>query len=225
LLQFWTEITAGIVRDYSEQVKAEAPARSEMRIAALTHDLMTIEQAFEMPGGLRVLMESDRVGIFSARLGALLIADTVSAIYWSQDSTGTADSLCRLSAAGRYIAANPAPPWVHGMSRTTTHGWSKREEQIRSKLDPITSLGGIAVLLIMFESNLIHMPSVYLNDPALFGPFTPVQQYCARRLGESTDTLPDLPVPDEFKQLFRDWADGKMNFTTPAPGSPGQNTA
>ena len=25
--------------------------------------------------------------------------------------------------------------------------------------------------------------------------------------------LPDLPVPDEFKQVFRDWAEGKVNFT------------
>ena len=25
--------------------------------------------------------------------------------------------------------------------------------------------------------------------------------------------LPDLPVPEEFKQVFRDWAEGKVNFT------------
>jgi hypothetical protein len=32
-------------------------------------------------------------------------------------------------------------------------------------------------------------------------------------------TLPDLPVPEEFRQVFRDWAEGKVNFVGPAPDS------
>jgi hypothetical protein len=29
-------------------------------------------------------------------------------------------------------------------------------------------------------------------------------------------SLPELPVPEKFKPLFRDWAAGKVNFTAPA---------
>jgi hypothetical protein len=29
--------------------------------------------------------------------------------------------------------------------------------------------------------------------------------------------LPDLPVPQEFQQVFRDWAEGDVNFTVSAP--------
>jgi hypothetical protein len=30
-------------------------------------------------------------------------------------------------------------------------------------------------------------------------------------------SLPELPVPEKFKPLFRDWAEGRVNFTAPAP--------
>lgn len=72
---------------------------------------------------------------------------------------------------------------------------------------------------------MIHTPTVHLDDPAMFGPFSPVEQYCARRINGSADPIPDLPVPDEFRQVFRDWAEGKVNFTAPALDSPDQNTA
>ena len=42
--------------------------------------------------------------------------------------------------------------------------------------------------------------------------------YAAHRMHpEQRQSLPKLPVPDKFKQMFLDWAEGKVNFTGPAP--------
>jgi hypothetical protein len=37
------------------------------------------------------------------------------------------------------------------------------------------------------------------------------------RLEAADAKLPDLPVPERFRQLFRDWADGKVDFMAPVP--------
>jgi hypothetical protein len=40
--------------------------------------------------------------------------------------------------------------------------------------------------------------------------------YLERRDGRDRDTpLPDLLVPDEFKQILRAWADGRVSVTAP----------
>jgi len=40
-----------------------------------------------------------------------------------------------------------------------------------------------------------------------------------RTLLSGDDAQAALPVPEEFKQVFRDWAEGKVNFIGPAPDS------
>jgi hypothetical protein len=72
------------------------------------------------------------------------------------------------------------------------------------------------VALISVESDESSPVQVLGEDPARLGPFSHLDFYMRRRRREGLSlALPELPVPDEFKQVFRDWAEGKVNFTAP----------
>jgi hypothetical protein len=63
----------------------------------------------------------------------------------------------------------------------------------------------------MIETDL--MPE---GETLTLGPLEHIVPYLARRNSRDRDTaLPDLLVPDEFKQIFRDWADGRVSVTAP----------
>lgn len=61
------------------------------------------------------------------------------------------------------------------------------------------------------------------SEPAKFsspdlGQFSALNPYIkSRNAKESSTPLPDLPVPDEFKQVFHDWAERKVNFVADSP--------
>ena len=79
------------------------------------------------------------------------------------------------------------------------------------QLSQAAYLGAAAILPIMVETDLM------LESEALtLGPLEHIVPYLARRDGRDRDTpLPDLLVPDEFKQILRDWADDRVSVTAP----------
>jgi len=80
----------------------------------------------------------------------------------------------------------------------------------------VESLVAAGVGPISVESPGSSPVQVLAEDPAQLGPFSDLDFYMRRRReGPSLALLPELPVPDEFKQVFRDWAEGKVNFTAP----------
>lgn len=58
------------------------------------------------------------------------------------------------------------------------------------------------------------------------GPLRQIAPYLARRQGlDGHVELPSLLVPEQFKQVFRDWAEGRLDVTAPQvrePGADGQ---
>lgn len=85
----------------------------------------------------------------------------------------------------------------------------------RSDLDPLTYLGAAGVFLMMAEIDESWSADVVDGTTSQLGPFSDLCAYVERRQGKPGGPLPELPVPDEFKQLFRDWAEGKVDFTAP----------
>jgi hypothetical protein len=123
---------------------------------------------------------------------------------------------------GQYLSEYPQPPWVIGKTETwSSYDWSvsPSPDADRPNLGPITYLGAAGVALISVESDEsspVHVVQVLGEDPARLGPFSDLDFYMRRRRGEGLSlALPELPVPDEFKQVFQDWAEGKVNFTAP----------
>lgn len=85
-------------------------------------------------------------------------------------------------------------------------------------LQPAGYLGAAACLLISSEAGPCReFPS---EDPHSFGPLGQLRPYIARRWQiEIESELPELPVPERFQRLFRDWADNKVDFVGPAQES------
>ena len=76
-------------------------------------------------------------------------------------------------------------------------------------LDETAYLGAAAALLISIENTETKMlPS----EPQL-GPLRELHPYIEHRCGNSHGELPELPIPDGFRQIFYAWAANKLGFT------------
>jgi len=126
-----------------------------------------------------------------------------------------------LAAVGQYFIDHPQPPWIAGETVSWSEyywepnpRWDKRKRP--ESLDPVIYLGAAGVLLISDESDKSRPPADVLGgDASRLGAFSDLYAYMERRRGKRGQPLPELPVPDEFKQLFRDWAESQVNFTAP----------
>jgi hypothetical protein len=63
------------------------------------------------------------------------------------------------------------------------------------------------------ESDKSRPTQILNGDASRLGPFSGLYTYMEHRHGDLGRPLPELPVPDEFKQVFRDWAEGRVSFT------------
>jgi len=84
-------------------------------------------------------------------------------------------------------------------------------------LDATACLGGAAILAIRVEGGDMAIRD---RDPPCLGRLSSIVPYLQRRFGGDPDSeLPDLPVPEEFRQVFRDWAEGGSTSPSQADGS------
>lgn len=66
------------------------------------------------------------------------------------------------------------------------------------------------------------MPTLPGEPEAFLGSLSDLYPYVVRRRDvRSAHELPELPIPEKFQQLFRDWADGKVDFVGPQESSGG----
>jgi hypothetical protein len=210
-------------RLYRNEIVDAAAHDAGMRTAALTQGLISIEDSLEMTGGLLPLLQPQHIGFFGATWVPYLISRFFSV---ANEDLIAADSAAELKAVGDYIIRHPAIPWT----REGALPWSQfthSEPPIRlaqTQPDPITYLGGAAIMFISAEADSTLPSRHFGGDPSKLGAFCDLYPYIERRHARSaTSALPDLPVPGEFKQLFRDWAEGKVNFTAPASDPPSRS--
>jgi len=202
-----------------------AEAHEEIREIALSHDLISAARVLDMENGLASLLSDQPTGVFDQMRWSHLVSGIFTLFHgWDQPDEGGADSLITdLASVGQYLAEHPVPwttrpgdawddyPWNNEVTVTTV-----------PSLSSIEYLGAAAVLLMSEE--FITQPAIWALEKDLtphFGALNPLYDYIKlRRNPESTTPLPELPVPDDFKQLFRDWAHGNVNFTAPGPSGP-----
>jgi NACHT domain len=222
---YWREQTAGNVRACADAILAEAVHHTAMRHAALQHDLLTVAQALEMPGGLLPLVQEQYAKIFDHHWTSYFMNAIYELAHGDTDPyyPGTRDGLSKaiddLAGLGRYLLAHPQLPWITGPAE----GWEDYFGDIPAKraipparLDPIAYLGGAATLLISIE----YTKSRALPSARQLGPLRDLHPYIDSRCGGSYAELPDLPVPDTFRQTFRDWAGNKVSFAQPHSADP-----
>jgi hypothetical protein len=228
---FWRERSQQNAVTYRRAIVGAAADYPYMRRLALINDLITVEQALDMHGGLLPLLQTQRVGIFGLKYSSQLVGG-----FWHLRTadTPTGDLSGRINAftaVGRYLSDHPQLPWTAGKAqRWSEFDWSVPVEENAwpTRLDPLAYLGAAGTLLISAESDAARPSHVLTGDPSRFGQFRDLYAYIEARLSrELVQPLPDLPLPDDFKQVFRDWAENKINFTAPGPdndlpfGAPG----
>jgi hypothetical protein len=72
-------------------------------------------------------------------------------------------------------------------------------------------------LALAIEVEASHDLAQHKNSRRSLGPFDCLSPYVAMRLGWATETLPDLPLPDHFKELFYLWAHQQVDFVSGVP--------
>ena len=190
---FWQEGAAGNVRAHAEAIIAAAAHHLGMRFAAVQYDLIEIDQAFKMDGGFLPFLQAQPMEIFGILWGSVLVSD----VNWLAHGTSetmypggpvVVSKACRdLAAVGRYLLANPRPPWVTDSAQPWTgFNWDKPAEvgPPPPRLDPVTYLGAAATLLISTESAPIKVPSG--EGAWYFGPLDDLYPYIRRRWGFET---------------------------------------
>lgn len=206
---------------YKKDIVAAAAYDAEIRHEALRQELITVEQALKMDGSLLPLLQFQPSRIFSTREAPHLFVMNLTLMEDSKDVEAVRD----MRAVGRHLAANPDLPWISG--RTFLYAYWEIDiipEDRSLSLDPLAYLGTAAVLLMTLESMQGTSVTQALRPPhgdsSWLGSFGALYPYIERRLSpESALPLPDLPVPAEFKQIFRDWAMRKINLTGPGTNS------
>jgi NACHT domain len=225
LENFWDERSKEFLHRNAEPIKQLSIHNPAMRNWALWEGLVTVEQALGMDGGLSALFMSHPLGLINyTRSPYLPIQFRTIARYWPGPHyrPRTKNAIEEMTSIGQFLTANPVLPWVTGSAETwpSIH-WDKPARRTGSKiqLDPVTYLGAVATCLITSETN----PSAIirlLRGATSLGEFKPLYPYIQQRVTRTPKSpLPYLPVPEEFRQVFRDWAARKVNFIATASDS------
>ena len=209
--QFWRSYALRFLGEHGATAVTVAEIDAYVRTIAVENGLLTLGQALRMTEGPRVVF-----GPTESCFDAIepYFQDVFDTLKYGWPFFGEPTVTARLEAFGSYLMDHPEPPWLRGS--LGDWGWTAVFAEgpaaaTPGQLSQAAYLGAAAILPIMVETDLM------LESEALtLGPLEHTVPYLARRDGRDRDTpLPDLLVPDEFKQIFRDWADGRVSVTAP----------
>lgn len=210
-LAFWKSYGEDLVRAHTAEIVLGAQTDFYLRNLALYNGYITVEQALLMPGGLNAFFNLpysyfDRYAIvpYLHKAYSYLLAG------WPAFATPTVSDT--LEAIGAYLQRNPEVPWVNGKYGDWDYDDenSVPEATELAVLNPVTFLGAAAILSILVETKNLSI----LEQPRPLYPLEPLFPYLERRrTNDSHISLPELAVPDEFKGIFRNWANHQLNIT------------
>jgi hypothetical protein len=208
---FWSSRAERNIRIHSADLIYAAEADSYIRLVALQAGLITTRRALEMPGGPTVLVQKPN-GFF--KIQGSYYGHIFRALEAGWPRFGQPAIVSDFAAFGEYLIDHPATPWLHNISGEWDYFLYTTDEPAVPVGNPapwtqVSYVGAAAILLIFAEINA----QAVLTEQGL-GPLGQLVPYLRRREDpRQRTTLPELPVPDEFKQTFRDWAERRVNFT------------
>jgi hypothetical protein len=224
-ISFWRQWSDSQKRALAPIIEFAAAEDNAIRVLALLDGLISPDRALTMPGGPGALMRTSMLAPFGVvflpclpdfcrmLLGYMPERSTPSADHWRQLALG------QFAALGRYLQHHQPPPWAEDLAKVS--GWRYQlglESRHRPlPLDEVSYLGAAAAILMTAEFTEVRLEAP--EPPGDAGPLSLLAPYLDRRGGTPGADVPDLPVPVEFRQLFRDWADGKVSFTSGVQGT------
>jgi hypothetical protein len=208
----WTVHADSLLTAHGAAAVAAARADAYVRYGAVRAGLISVRQALDMPGGLVVLFRPAQ-GAFQecpAYFGPVLFA-----LHHGWPAFGPATLMADLDALGAYLIDHAEPPWLDMRDVDVIATFADSSQTAPGAFDrsPLSlseaAYLAAAVLLLIMEETPVLSPGA-----GLLGPLHHLAPYLARRRGENPGTeLPSLLVPEEFQQVFREWAEGRINVT------------
>jgi hypothetical protein len=184
-LGFWSEWAAGQASRYTAEITAASVQSGELRTLALHAGLLTLEQAIEMPGGLNALMQSFPQLLHSSPVFPYPADHYLMAV------TASAVHAEAFATIGRYVTSHPELPLARAGDFDDFCLSDIASEQLLrelgAELSEIAGLGLAAVHAICSE--LFSWPETGQRPRA------------------------ELPMPSQYRSIFRDWADGTVDLT------------
>jgi NACHT domain len=222
---FWNDWSQEQSRLHAAEFVSCATRDESLRILALFVDMLKPQDALSMPGGLSVIAA---VGPLFYRPSEDSDLGSISKIPYM---TYLADLLLRpgdplpiqyvsaLTAIGRYIINQQRTPWIH----ITAPDELEVDQTLRALteaqlpvLDEAGNLGVAVVLCVSLERVRNTLRSSHRSRSILVpgnGNTHPLLWYINKRLTADASELPELlTVPQQFRQLFRYWAEERVNF-------------
>ena len=209
MLGGWSELEDELVESYASAIPEAAALDLCVLTTALWKGILTLRGVLAAPGGLTALLSTPTSAFYGIKWASHL-----------ESLEGTADYSSAMADVGSYLRENPQVPWASAAGRDAGY----IEEPYRHleadttaiKLTGDAYLGYAAIAAILTETGdgLMDYPTA-IHDFRIYANQRTRPRQC--------ESLPELPVPDEFKHVFRAWAEGKVNFTAPASECPGQS--
>ncbi|GAA1011106.1 hypothetical protein Aple_056920 [Acrocarpospora pleiomorpha] len=216
LSAFWNEFRRESIERNREHIAAIWRTDSGLRKIALEAEIVRIDEILNEEGGLLSLFRFHETGIFGITYVPYLYDHAWCLVrgYKNEDSLArNATQIVQdLQTLGLHIInhADPFPltdieGWNNFFSNTHDNGSYKYEIP-----DNMAYLGALMIILCIAEQ-LPGLPPDTHSDLSL-GPLNEAYRYIMRRWqrDEPTD-LPPLPIPHQFHQKLKDWADGRAD--------------
>lgn len=222
--QFWVERADALLRAHSAKVAETASEITYLRQAGLQLGILSAEQALEMPGGFHALLETPD-SFFPQDSGVLLpyLQQVCAALRVSWTAYADRGTIPALESIGDYLLGHQPTPWLVGEIELPLEADLGHGAVLPADVGPA---GGVSSLAYLGAAALLAMLTEHDEDQAgelhrprlAFGPGTAILPYLERRLNRGaaqSPALPELPVPEEFRPVFRNWARGAVDFTAP----------
>jgi hypothetical protein len=193
-----------------------AESSTYVRIIAVRNHIITTRQALEMHGGIWPLMRKSR-GYFEAPVQDPYLQPLFQQVADGWPAWSAEAVIGDLAAIGQHLVRHSNLPWFGGELLLKNNSYDKAHAGLvggteSGQLGPNEYLGAISILAALAESDGWSVPPRSLN----LGPVAEFSAYLHRRdQVKPWLTLPDLPVPEQFQQMLRDWAEGRIDITTP----------
>jgi hypothetical protein len=209
--RFWEKQGNEYRQKYHRQIGEAAKSNPDIRNGALCKRVITYEQALDAEKNLIPLLRHQRKGIFGPVWASSLKNDFWLFILYPNRP----EAISSMAAVGDYLTRQPQPPWGDG--EVEPEDWMLPGDSIpetSTSLSPTVYLGGAVIACMLAESNLsVELSTASSVTPAKLGPLHAVLPYIQhRQMPVLSISRPDLPVPQEYKQIFQEWAEGGLNF-------------
>jgi hypothetical protein len=215
LWKFWNRMADDNASRYLDTIVTAAAHDLTIRYMALVRGLVTEDEILAEPGldpGLLFCDQQTFFGIAGPPYMLRLLYDLIYGRSWYRGRYAATG----LRAFGSYAMRHPDPPFAgHVTSYGNFSVGLNNHNTSFAMLDSPIYVGTSLALAIEVEAS--HDLAQHKNSRRSLGPFDCLSPYVAMRLGWATETLPDLPLPDHFKELFYLWAHQQVDFVSGVP--------